>query len=371
MQKEFMVLEFDKIIDQLIEFTNTEGGKRQCGDLEPSLSEKEVKKRLFDTTEARKILDAKGNPPTFYVMEMEGILQIAEKGGMLQPSQLELVSKHLTFIKRLKQYMEPCKELELSLAYYGDDLHELNEIRQEIEQAIRNSKVDDMASTELKNIRREIEKTNDRIKQKLDSMLRTNKECYSDSFVSNRNGHLCLPVKKDYKARVSGAVIDKSSTGATLFIEPSAVAKFNTELFMWKVEEEKEECKILYCLTNKIDASMEQFKRNLIVVEKLDFIFAKGKLSVELNGIEPKINTSRCMNLVQGRHPLLDKEECIPLDFVIGKEYRGVVITGPNTGGKTVSLKTVGLLGLMAQSGLHIPVKDADICLNSQILCDI
>lgn len=209
------------------------------------------------------------------------------------------------------------------------------------------------------------------MREKADSILRSGKECMSDSFSTVRNGHICVPVKKEYKFRISGSVIDKSATGNTLFIEPESVARLYGELQDMRVDEENEERRILYTLTVMLSDKAEVIFRNNRTIEKLDFIFAKGKLSVDCGGTEPEINVERRIRLVKGRHPLMDKSINIPLDFEMGKGTNGVIITGPNTGGKTVAIKTVALSCLMAQCGLHTAARSAEICMNNLILCDI
>lgn len=371
MNKVFQTLEFNKIIDQLEELALTDGAKQKIRDLKPYLSETQILSRLKETSEAREILDHVGTPPLTAMEDIEQLLITAKQGGMLTPSQLDYIGSILTGIKRLKDFLERSKSLEVGLAYYSDELDPLGEIREEIATCIRGEFIDDYASHELKDIRRRINICEEKIKQKAEGMLRNNKKYCTDAFVVKRNGHICLPIKKEYKFKINGSVIDKSSTGATLFIEPTSIAKLNEELTILKLDEENEERKILYKLTDIVAESVDSFEHNVELVAKLDFIFSKGKLSLKLNAKKPKINTDRYLYFEKGRHPLLNPEECIPLDFEIGKEINGIVITGPNTGGKTVAIKTVGLFCLMAQSGLHIPCEKANVCMNSQVLCDI
>ena len=191
------------------------------------------------------------------------------------------------------------------------------------------------------------------MKQKAEQILRANKECMADNYCTFRNGRICLPVKKDYKWKISGSVIDKSSTGSTLFIEPSGAAKYHEELQLLKIGEENEIYHILYTLSAFVLESVPELEENLAMIEKLDFIFSKGRLSLEMEAEEPKINTERRIMMRSARHPLMDKKIAVPLQFELGKEQRGIVITGPNTGGKTVAMKTVMLNCIMAQCGLH------------------
>lgn len=209
------------------------------------------------------------------------------------------------------------------------------------------------------------------MKQKAEQIMRSHKDCMADSFCTIRNGRVCLPVKRECKLKISGSVIDKSSTGSTLFMEPSGVAKYYEELQILKIAEENEVYRILYTLTALVAEAAPVMEENLKMMEKLDFIFSKGKLSIDMDATEPVMNTHRQIRLVDARHPLMDKALAVPLQFQMGDGVQGVVITGPNTGGKTVSIKTVMLNCMMAQCGLHVTCKKADICMNSAYLCDI
>lgn len=371
MKNIYKTLEFNLIIDQLKTYCFTEQAKHEFSILTPYLSELEVKAALRETSEARKILDHMGNPPLVSMKDVDKYLITAKQGGMLLPEHLDYLGTVLTAIRRMRDFLNRCKTLEIGLPYYEENLNSLDELREEIQRSIRNNQVDDYASNELRDIRRSISNLEDKIKSKAEGMLKSNRECYSENFITNRNGHICLPVKKEYKFKIPGTIIDKSASGSTLFIEPTAISNMSSELMLLRLDEENEVRKILYTLTALIADNHEIFTENMRVIAKLDFIFAKGKLSVDMGGIIPTINTDRYLNIVNGRHPLMDKEICVPLNITMGKDIRGIIITGPNTGGKTVAIKTVGLLSIMAQCGLHIPCEKADICMNSQVLCDI
>lgn len=375
MEQTFFTLEFHSIINQLEQLALTNWAKKEIKKLKPYLSEREVKYHLKETQEAKLILEHQGNPPIVSLSGLDEILETAKKEGCLMAEQLEYLQIILVAVKRLKQFLCQSKSLSLSLPYYEENLDSMEELREELNQKIRNGQVDDFATKQLKEIRSEIEKVDTKMRSKAESMLKSKKNFLSDQFVTMKNNHLCLPVKREYKLQISGNIIDKSSTGATLFIEPTQIAAFYEQIQILKIEEENEVRKILYQLTEKVTEKIELFLENKRIIEKLDFIFAKGKLSCDLDAIEPHINTEGYITIKNGRHPLLDKEICVPLNFSIGeqkeKKQKGVIITGPNTGGKTVAIKTVGLLCIMAQSGLHIPCDMADICLTNQILCDI
>lgn len=371
MNHSFQILEFHKILNKLEEYAYTENAKEEIRNLEPFMAERDVLAKQRETTEARIILDKMGNPPLVSLSGVEELLVIADKEGCLTAEQLEYIAITLTAVRRLKDFLCRCKILELSLPYYEVELDSLDELREELNNKIRNNRVDDYASKLLKDLRSDIERLDNKMRMKAESILKANKDCLSDQFITIRNGRICLPVKKDCKFKISGSVIDKSSTGSTLFVEPTAVASMNEELQGLKIEEENEERRILYTLTTMVADQILVFLQNTKIMEKLDFIFAKGKLSVELDGKAPHINTDRIIKIVNGKHPLMDKNICVPLNFNLGGNTNGVIITGPNTGGKTVSIKTVGLHCVMAQCGLHIPCDEADICLNNQVLCDI
>ena len=209
------------------------------------------------------------------------------------------------------------------------------------------------------------------MKQKAEQIMRSNKECMADNYCTFRNKRICVPVKKEYKLKIRGSVIDKSATGNTLFIEPSGAAKYYEQLQQLRVGEENEIYRILYTLTAVVADVTAVMEENISMIEKLDFIFSKGKLSIDLGATEPSINTGSRISLKDARHPLMDKATNIPLQFNIGGETRGIIITGPNTGGKTVAIKTVMLNCMMAQCGLHVTCREADLCMNNSFLCDI
>lgn len=365
------ILEFDRIKEKLTELACTEKARLQIQELKPCLSELEVKASQRETTQARKIIEICGNPPVTALQGVDEWIEFASKGGCLTPRQLEQISMVLAAVRRLKDYLRRGKEHEIGLAYYEENLDGLDDIRKELGSKIRNERVDDYASKTLKSLREAIDRTETKMHEKADSILKANKQYMADNFSTLRNGRICVPVKKEYKFKIQGSVIDKSSTGSTLFIEPLQVARLYDEVQDLKIDEENEEIRILYTLSSMLSDKEEIIRSNSRTVEKLDFIFAKGKLSLEQEGIQPEINTDRHIRIKNGRHPLMDKAVNVPLNFEIGNGINGVIITGPNTGGKTVAIKTVALNCMMAQCGLHVPCEEAEICMNNAILCDI
>lgn len=364
-------IEFDKIKELWAELALTDDAKEKIKETSWCLSETELRMLLKETTDARDMIEKLGTPPLQNVSDIKEVIQIVEKGQCLTPFQLERVEKVLAAIRRLKDYLARGKQYENSLAYYDENLEPLSDLSDEIVAKIRNGAVDDYASKELLQIRGKIIKCEEQMKLKAEQVMRTHKECMAENFYTIRNGRICLPIKKEYKLKITGSVIDKSSTGSTLFIEPTSVAKYYDELQLLRIEEENEEFQILYTISTMILAEVPVLNQNLSMIERLDYMFSKGKLSIDMDATEQMINTDRRIQMVAARHPLMSKEIAVPLQFEIGEGIRGVIITGPNTGGKTIAIKTVMLNCIMAQCGLHVTCKQADICMNNTYLCDI
>lgn len=372
MNKYAITLEFNKIIEMLKENAVSPKAKERLELLEPYLRENECKRRIKETTDSKRLLESLGTPPLSSMNDLDKILDLCEKGAMLVPEQFEEVSQFLLACRRMKSYLKRAESQENEITYYGSSIYALNDLCEEIERSIRNGRVDDAASPKLKDIRRRKENAHQQIRSKLESILRGNKLWFADSFVSMRNGHFVLPVKREYKNMVAGSLIETSSTGGTCFIEPSVVRRLQDDISTIAVEEENEERKILYTLTSLVDEQLQVFRTNADIMETLDVFFAKAKLSAQMKATAADIHMERRIVIKAGRHPLLNQSECVPLDFEIGNGIRGVVITGPNTGGKTVALKTVGLLSIMAQSGLHVPAASgSEFSMHNMILCDI
>ncbi len=365
------ILEINKIKEQMQEFAYTEHAKNKISELKPMLSIREVKTAQRETTEAKLILEKMGNPPLTSFEDVDEMLHIIKAGGCLTAEQLEKMAGNLTAVSRLKDFLNKSKQLEISMPYYEENLEALEFVREEIRMKIRGGRVEDHATKELKQVRMQITSMESKVREKADTIIRTRSSCMSENFSTIRNGHICVPVKKEYRSKVAGSVISQSATGNTLFIEPEAVSRYTEELYLKRIEEENEVMNILYTLTGLLSESVDVFEQNKRTVEKLDFAFAKAKMSLAYNGSEPVITETAKIRIVNGRHPLLDKEVCVPLNFEIGEEIQGIVITGPNTGGKTVAIKTVGITCYMAQCGMHVACESAELCLRNQILCDI
>lgn len=364
-------IEFNKVKDIWASFAITSMAKEQIKDRWIFLDERLLRMEIKDTTDAKEMIEKLGIPPLQDVSEILDILEIAKKGDCLTPFQLERVQSILIIIERLASYLNRGKQFYNSLSYYDESLNVQNELREEIYRQIRGERVDDHASKNLFKIRMKIGEIEEEMKQKAESIIRSNRDCMADSFYTTRNGKICVPVKKEYRYKIDGSLIDKSGTGNTVFIEPNGVIKLGEQLQILRIDEENEVYSILYTLTAMVLDCAKDLEDNMRLIEKLDYSFSKGKLSIELGGSEPCINLDRRIILDEARHPLMDRNINVPLTFELGINNRGVVITGPNTGGKTVAIKTVMLNLIMAQCGLHVCCKKADVCMNSGYFCDI
>ena len=364
-------IEFNKVKEIWAGFAITKEAKDRIKDKWIILDESTLRAELKNTSDAKEMIEKLGNPPLQDVSEILEILEIASKGECLTPYRLERVQSILSCLERLSSYLNRGKQYNNLLAYYDETLFTYEELKEEIVRQIRPEQVDSHASKDLFDIRMKIEQLENEMIQKAESVIRTNGDYMADNFHTTRNGRICVPVKKEYRNKVQGSVIDKSSTGNTLFVEPEGVSRLSEKLQLLKIDEENEVYRILYTLTAMVSDRANELTDNMHLIEKLDYFFSKGKLSIELDAIEPKINFDRQIKLIDARHPLMDRETDVPLNFELGSTYRGVVITGPNTGGKTVAIKTVMLNLVMAQCGLHICCKNADICMNSGYFCDI
>lgn len=364
-------IEFNRVKQIWAELAVTSKAKEQIADRWIILDEPTLRREIRDTTQARELIEKLGNPPLQDVSEIQEILVSAQKGECLTPYQLERVESILTVLERLGSYLKRGHQYENSLSYYDETLDTHPQLREEIATQIRGESVDDHASKTLYDIRMNIGQLEDEMKQKAESVIRSNRDCMADNFYTTRNGRFCVPVKKEYRFKIPGSVIDKSGTGSTVFVEPEGVTKLGERLQLLKIEEENEVYRILYTLTAMVSDCAESLEGNMLLIEKLDYSFSKGKLSLQMNACEPCINLERRIDFEEARHPLMDEQNCVPLKFTLGTDRRGVVITGPNTGGKTVAIKTVMLNSVMAQCGLHVCSKRADICMNSGYFCDI
>ncbi|WP_195618470.1 MULTISPECIES: endonuclease MutS2 [Clostridium] len=347
-------------------------GKTLIDKLEPSSNLKVVNRRLDETSEGRKLLDVSYHLPLEGIHNIFPLIDKMDKGGVLEPSDLTMVSDFLRGCRKVKMFLKDKEGYAPTLCSYSENISDLSYIEEEINISIRGSVVDSNASKELKKIRKQIDTCEGKIKEKLDKFLRNsaNKECIQEFFISQRNGRYTIPIKATYKNKMAGSIVEVSSKGTTVFMEPDIVSKFTSELSVIQAEESMEVYKILAILTEMIYERIKDLKMNVEVISEYDMIWAKAKYSLDIQGIKPKVNDYGYTKIIKGRYPLIKKG--VPLDFEIGKDYRTLIITGPNAGGKTVVLKTLGMLTLAVQSGFHIGAKEGtEISIFQDVFVDI
>ena len=362
-QKALETLEYKKIIAQLKREMGSATSAKLADELTPLTSEKIIKEELRSTTEAVDLIVRKGPLPTGGLYDIREALLLAKKGGSLTMRQLLEVQNVLGISSEVVAFMHDDALPELK--YIGemvDLIVEFTALEKEISRCIlTEDEMADNASPKLKDIRRSIHQQNQAIKNKLSRIITSssNKTYLQDAIVTMRDGRYVIPVKQEYRSFFPGMVHDQSKGGATLFIEPQGVVELNNKLRELEVEEQLEIARILAELSSRVAEHYREIRSNLELLTKLDFIMAKGKLSCKMHASEPKIDADGELRLISARHPLIEYKKAVPVDIRIGGDYRTLIITGPNTGGKTVSLKTAGLLVMMAQSGLHIPASHA------------
>ena len=362
-QKALETLEYRKIIAQLKREMGSAASAKLADELTPLTSEKIIKEELRSTTEAVDLIVRKGPLPTGGLYDIREALLLAKKGGSLTMRQLLEVQNVLGISSEVVAFMHD--DALPDLKYIGemvDLIVEFTALEKEISRCIlTEDEMADNASPKLKDVRRSIHQQNQAIKNKLSRIITSssNKTYLQDAIVTMRDGRYVIPVKQEYRSFFPGMVHDQSKGGATLFIEPQGVVELNNKLRELEVEEQLEIARILAELSSRVAEHYREIRSNLELLTKLDFIMAKGKLSCKMHASEPKIDADGELRLISARHPLIEYKKAVPVDIRIGGDYRTLIITGPNTGGKTVSLKTAGLLVMMAQSGLHIPASHA------------
>lgn len=372
MNSHYEALEFPGILEQLKEHALSEQAKQALGQLTPYLNEAVCRRKMEETTAAKAVLEGCGSPPLAAMTGLGELLGAGEAGVMLLPEQLTKIARFAADCKRMSSYLKRGEAHGQRIAVYGRSLTDLSELQKEIEACVGEDRVHDEASPELRGIRRKMERLETQIKEKLAHILQSRKQYLADSFLSKRNGHYVLPVQRKFQKQFGGTVIEVSGKGSVVFMEPASVEKLQGELTGLSVEEEGETRRILYTLTARAMEYADGIRGNMEAMVTLDILFAKAKYSAALHARPVKLEGGRSIKILQGRHPLLNAEHCVPLDFEMGESTSGIIITGPNTGGKTVTLKTVGLLSLMAQCGLHIPCGEGSlIAIQDGYWCDI
>ncbi|MBQ9280403.1 MAG: endonuclease MutS2 [Clostridia bacterium] len=375
-EKTLKMLEFQKIIDRLTENAVTYLGKEKCEVLQPSSNMNEVSKWQKETAEASSLILKFGNPPISRISDYSVIAQKIRIGGVLSILELLNVANILKMMRELKGYFEVGDtESYPIVGEYFEQLYSNLNVEKEIYRCMKSDEeLDDRASTELYNIRRHIVDAESRIKDKLNDFIHggNTAKFLQEQLITIRNDRYVIPVKAEYKNEIKGFVHDSSASGSTLFIEPSSIFNINNEIKDLKIKEQLEIQRILSLLTQMVDPISEMVEESVIHLANIDFAFAKANLALKMDAYEPKLNDKHYIHLKKARHPLIDSNQVVPIDIIIGDQYQTLVITGPNTGGKTVTLKTVGLFTLMAQSGLHIPaLESSEISVFENIYADI
>ena len=369
------VLEFNKIKEIIKNYTVTASAKVLVEELKPYDTIFEVEKKLRETDEALDLLITKGSAPFEGLHDSREGIERAKKGGVLSPGQLLRIGGMLKSSRRFKEYLsrrneEKSHEILEDLVSILMPLKSLEDI---IEiSIISEDEISDKASSTLYNLRRNIKEKVSSVRDKINSIVRSNSKYLQDTLYTMRGDRYVLPVKVEHKGAVPGLVHDQSSTGSTIYIEPISLVNLNNEIKELKLKEKAEIERILMDLSNRVLENIDIIDSNNRILTELDFIFAKAKYASSINGIRPEVNKDNSFDIIQGRHPLINPKDVVPSDVYLGKDFTTLMITGPNTGGKTVTLKTVGLLHIMALSGVLIPAKDAStVGFYNQIFADI
>lgn len=365
-EKALRVLEFDKIVQKVCDLASSSLGKEIAKDLHPQKSFGKVSQLLKETSDGVSFIARKGRPPLGGIHDIRDSLKRVSLGSMLNPIELLRISDVLMACRNLKSYASEGITLDDDNIVNGfiRSLEANKRVEDEIRMAILNEEeISDQASPALSSIRRQIRQLQDSIKEKLNSIVRSSKyqKFMQDAIVTMRGDRYVVPVKQEYRNEIPGLVHDSSASGATIFIEPMAVVNANNDIKQLKIKEQLEIERILMELTSHVAEIADKLESDVVILSKLDFIFAKARLSLDYSCVCPTLNNEGRILIKKGRHPLIDKKVVVPIDFWIGSVFKTLVVTGPNTGGKTVTLKTVGLFTLMVQAGLHVPAGDGTL----------
>ncbi|MBO9610414.1 MAG: DNA mismatch repair protein MutS [Paenibacillaceae bacterium] len=353
-------LEYTQVIERLTQYAVTYLGRTMAAKLTPLTELGAVKSLLAETLEAAELLRYGSSVPLPSLDGMEPVFQLIGTGYVFTEADLGAILTFLTGCGQLRRYMDGKRPQAPRVATYANSLYDLAEVRREIDRCIRHGRVDDAASGELAKIRRHILIVEDRMKKKLDALMTKHKSHLQEAIVTKRGNRYVLPVKKEHRRLVQGAALDESASGQTVYIEPAELAALQYELGDLRTEEVREETKVLALLTGLVEEHEAELRLNAEAVGAYDFLFAKAKYALAIDGAPVDVNDMGVIDVRGAKHPLLGGG-MVPLDFAIGRTYRSLIITGPNTGGKTVALKTVGLLTLMVQSGLLVPVEPGSV----------
>lgn len=372
--KALKTLEYNKITDRLASHASSEPGIKLCRELQPMMDMDGINSALKQTSDAVSRIFRHGSISFAGIKDIRPLTKALEVGSALGMSELLDICSLLKVAAGARRYGVSEDEAADSLSGMFNIIYDIADVRREIERCILSEdEIADDASAELKNIRRQMRICTERIRTELNSMLNGSDRTYlQEAVITTRGGRYCIPVKAEYKSQVPGMVHDQSKAGSTFFIEPMSVVRLNNEIREYEVKESEEIAKILASLSAMAGNYTAELDADYDILSQLDFIFAKAKLSFEYKGSEPIMNTRGYINIRKGRHPLIDSRKVVPIDVSIGDEYSELIITGPNTGGKTVTLKTIGLFSLLGQSGLHIPAADnSELTVFNDIFADI
>ena len=373
--RELRVLEFTKIRERLATFCVTPMGAEICQKLTPYSDFAEVSRALAETEEAVVLIAYMGGQPLVAFGDVRDQLSLAEKGASLSPRALLDVAGCLRAARAARTALVKERDNTPILTGLASRLTTLASVEQEIMDAILSEEeIADRASAELSGIRRQIRSANERMREKLNHMIHssTYAKYLQDSIITVRGDRYCVPVKAECRASVPGIVHDQSATGATLFVEPIAVVEMGNDLKQLRAKEQQEIARILQALSSRLAPHADALRDNIDILNHLDFAFAKGLLAKEMRTVMPKLNQRGYIRIIRGRHPLIDPAAVVPSDLWLGEEFTTLIITGPNTGGKTVTLETVGLLTLMAQAGLHVPAElGTELAVFAHVYADI
>ena len=375
-EKGLKILEYDKIIGMLVEKADSAPGKKCCEQLRPMTDLEQINTAQTETADALTRIFKLGSTSFGSNQEIGFALKSLEIGSTLSMPELLRIARLLDNVNRIKTYGRKDREdtPDDSLDPYFEQLAPLTQLSGEISRCILSEdEMADDASPGLKHVRRSMQLTNEKVHNQLNSMITGSYRTYlQDAVITMRDNRYCIPVKSEYKGQVHGMVHDQSSTGSTFFIEPAAIVELNNQLRELEIQEKVEIEKVLADLSNQAAEHVQELADNQKLMTHLDFVFAKAKLALDLNATRPIFNTEHYIQIRKGRHPLLPKDKVVPIDIHLGKDFDLLIITGPNTGGKTVSLKTVGLFTLMGQAGLHIPALDrSELSIFTKVYADI
>jgi len=377
-EKALKTLEYNKIIDKLSELAGSSSGRELCKRLLPTSDLNRIRVLQRQTTDALSRIIRKGSLSFNGIHDIRPSIMRLKVGSSLSAVELLHISSDLDAVLRVKAFggytgKDGDEQTEDTLTEFFAGLEPLSPLNNEIKRCIiSEEEIADDASPSLKSVRRSIRNTNDRIHTELTQILNSSRSMLQENIITMRNGRYCLPIRAEYKNVFPGMIHDQSSTGSTLFVEPMAIVRLNNELRELAIKEQEEIEKVLAELSNMAAEHTEALEYDFNTLTELDFIFARANLSKMMKGSEPVFNENGIINIKKGRHPLIDPKKVVPIDVMLGRDFTMLIVTGPNTGGKTVTLKTVGLLTLMGQAGLHVPAFDgSELAVFEEVYADI